>query len=130
VTQVKFPRNPLTVHAPLAAYAHQIELRGDERLLVLSGQVGITPDGELPEDAGQQLGVALDNVLRNLDEASMGVDHLVKLTFYYVERIEPARRAQILETRLRGRTPCMTLLYVAGLASPKLKVEVDAWASR
>ncbi len=127
---MKLPRNPLTVHAPLAGYAHQIELRGDERLLVLSGQVGITPDGELPEDAGQQLGVAMDNVLRNLQDASMGLDDLVKLTFYYVDRIEPARRAQILDTRLRGRTPCMTLLYVAGLASPQLKVEVDAWASR
>jgi hypothetical protein len=33
-------------------------------------------------------------------------------------------------SRLGAHHPCMTLLYVAGLASPALRVEIDAWASR
>ena len=41
-------RNPDGIHAPLGAYVHQIELAADERLLVLSGQVGMTPDGPCP----------------------------------------------------------------------------------
>ncbi|HEY6015181.1 MAG TPA: RidA family protein [Gaiellaceae bacterium] len=126
---MKEPRNPASIHAPLAPYSHQIELRGDERLLVLSGQVGMTPDGAVPEDPAEQLEVALDNVLRNLEAAGMTAADLVKLTLYLVDEIEPAARGPILGRRLAGNAPCMTLVYVPRLASPALKVEVDAWAS-
>jgi enamine deaminase RidA (YjgF/YER057c/UK114 family) len=129
VTPVKEQRNPATVHAPLAGYAHQIELRDEQRLLVMSGQVGMTPDGELPQDAAEQLAVALDNVMRNLEAAGMQLEDLVKLTFYYVDAIDPARRREVLEARLGEHTPCLTLIYVAGLATPAIKVELDAWAS-
>ena len=51
-------RNPLNVHQPLAAYTHQKEIQGPERLLILSGQVGRTMDGAVPDDPVQQLEVA------------------------------------------------------------------------
>jgi enamine deaminase RidA (YjgF/YER057c/UK114 family) len=126
---VKEQRNPASIHAPLAGYAHQIELRGEERLLVVSGQVGMTPDGELPDDPAEQLALAMDNVVRNLEAADMGVADLVKLTFYHVDPIDPVRRREIVDARLGGHTPCMTLIYVAGLARPEINLEVDAWAS-
>jgi 2-iminobutanoate/2-iminopropanoate deaminase len=126
---VKTPRNPDTIHAPLAPYAHQIEVAGPERLLVLSGQLGMALDGGVPDDAADQLGLALDNVLRNLEAAGMSVADLVKLTLYVTELIPPEQRGAILRDRLGEATPCMTLVVVAGLAAPHLKVEVDAWAS-
>jgi enamine deaminase RidA (YjgF/YER057c/UK114 family) len=126
---VKQARNPASVHTPLASYSHQIELDGSERLLVLSGQVGMTVDGHVPDDAAEQLDLALRNVLANLDEANMDPTDLIKLTLYLTEPIDPRRRAAILAERLGGHAPCMTLLFVADLASPALKVEVDAWAS-
>jgi 2-iminobutanoate/2-iminopropanoate deaminase len=113
----------------VAGYSHQIELDGSERLLVLSGQVGMTVDGAVPDDAAEQLDLALENVLRHLDEAGMTVGDLVKLTFYLTELVPPERRSEILAHRLAGHAPCMTLVLVAGLASPALKAEVDAWAS-
>jgi len=121
-------RNPASVHPPLAGYSHQIEL-DSERLLVLSGQVGIEVDGRIPEQADEQLDVALKNVVRNLEEADMDAGNLVKLTFYFTEPIEAQRRAAILARWLMGHAPCMTLVFVVALASPALKVEVDAWAS-
>jgi enamine deaminase RidA (YjgF/YER057c/UK114 family) len=117
------------VHPPLAGYSHQIELDRPERLLVLSGQVGMPLDGRIPADPAEQLELAMDNVLANLEAAGMGISHLVKLTIYLVEPIGPDRRRSILAGRLAGHAPCMTLVYVAGLASPAIKVEVDAWAS-
>lgn len=122
-------RNPATVHGPLAAYSHQIELSGSERLLAMSGQVGMTPGGELPEDAATQFELALANVVRNLEAAGMVPAELIKLTFYLTEPIAPERRAQILADCLRGHAPCMTLIFVPALAAPALKVEIDAWAS-
>jgi enamine deaminase RidA (YjgF/YER057c/UK114 family) len=129
VLRVREARNPPSIHAPLAGYSHQIELAGPQRLLVLSGQVGMAPDGRVPEDPGEQLELALDNVLRNLEAAAMDAGDLVKLTFFLVAAIEAERRRAALAERLGGHEPCMTLLYVPALASPAIKVEVDAWAS-
>lgn len=54
-------RNPKDIHAPLAAYSHQVELSSSERLLVLSGQVGMKKDGSIPENPIEQLRVELSN---------------------------------------------------------------------
>ena len=125
---MKHSRNPNTIHPPLASYAHQIEVSGAHRWLFLSGQVGMKPDRELPEGPVDQFGIALDNILANLQAAKMGVKDLVKLTFYLVDPIDAGKRGEILSARLKGHEPCMTLVYVAGLANPKLKVEIDALA--
>jgi enamine deaminase RidA (YjgF/YER057c/UK114 family) len=126
---MKQPRNPDSVHEPLGPYTHQIELAAPRRLLALSGQIGMTPEGAIPATADEQLEVALRNVARNLEEADMSVGDLVKLTLYVTEPIDRERRAAILGERLGGHSPCMTLITVAGLAAPPLKVEVDAWAA-
>jgi 2-iminobutanoate/2-iminopropanoate deaminase len=126
---MKQARNPASVHAPLAGYSHQIQLDGSERLLMLSGQVGMTPDGQVPAGADEQFDLALANVIRNIEDAGMSAWDLVKLIFYLTEPIDQQRRAAILNERLGEHAPCMTLLYVAGLAVPAFKVEIDAWAS-
>ncbi len=127
---MKISRNPDTLHTPLAAYAHQIEISGPERVLVISGQVGMAADGTLADDPLAQLGVAIDNVERNLEAAGMDFGDLVKLTIYLVGEWDADARRQLLASRLGANHPCTTLLFVAGLASPRLRVELDAWASR
>jgi enamine deaminase RidA (YjgF/YER057c/UK114 family) len=127
---VKVSRDPDDVHPPLANYAHQIEVSGGERLLMLSGQVGMRLDGSLPEDPVEQLDVAWDNVERNLWAAGMDTGDLVKVTIYLVGGVDVAARRRLLDRRLGDHRPCMTLVYVAALASPQLLVELDAWASR
>ena len=123
-------RNPTTLHAPLAAYTHQAEVSGSQRWLILSGQVGMQPDGSLPPDVASQFEIALDNILRNLEAAGMGVADLVKLTIYLVDPMDGAQRRQVLSALLGDHAPCMTLIYVAALASPALKVEIDAWGCK
>jgi len=123
-------RNPEAVHTPLAGYTHQVEVSPPERMLILSGQVGMKEDGSIPEDSLEQLDVALENVLRNLSAANMTVQDLLKLTFYHVGEVDAAKRQAVVADRLKDHKPCMTLLFVAALASPNLKVEIDAIASR
>jgi 2-iminobutanoate/2-iminopropanoate deaminase len=127
---VKEYRNPPNVHQPIAAYTHQIDLSGPERLLFLSGQVGRTIDGTVPDDPIEQLDLALENLERNLHAAAMGVPDIVKLTFYLVGEMDAAKRRDVIAARLKSHRPCMTLLFVAALASPIYRVEIDAWASR
>ena len=123
-------RNPAGVHAPVAAYSHQIEVPVGARWLVLSGQVGLRPDGTLPADPAEQIEVALDNVRRNLDAAGMVIGDIVKMTTYLVGDVDPDRRRQVFSAFLGDHRPCTTLLYVSALGLPALKVEIDAWAAR
>ena len=121
-------RNPQTVHAPVGSYSHQVEV-SNERLLVISGQVGMMQDGTIPEDPYEQIDLAFENIFRNLHAANMDVNHLVKLTYYLVGEFDTAKRREIVLSKLQGHQPCSTLIYVAALASPQFKVEIDAWAS-
>ena len=123
-------RNPQDVHQPLGSYSHQIEIRGNERLLVLSGQVGMREDGTIPEDPVEQIDLAFENIFRNLRAANMDIKDIIKLTYYLVGEIDIAKRREVVLSNLEGHQPCSTLLYVAALASPAFRVEIDAWASR
>jgi enamine deaminase RidA (YjgF/YER057c/UK114 family) len=127
---VKEFRNPPDVHRPVGSYSHQIEIKGSERLLVISGQVGMREDGTVPEDPYEQIDITFENIFRNLRAAGMDVKDLVKITYYLVGEIDTTKRREIVLSKLQGHQPCSTLLYVAGLASSVYKVEIDAWASR
>ena len=123
-------RNPQNVHQPLGGYSHQIEVTGNERMLVLSGQVGMREDGTVPEDPLEQIDVAMENIFRNLRAADMDVMDIIKLTYYLVGEIDTIKRRELVASKLQGHKPCSTLLYVAALATPKIRVEIDAWASK
>ena len=122
-------RNPETIHAPAGRYVHQIEVSNPSRLLFISGQVGTNPDGTTPPDPVDQLRVALQNVLRNLEAAGLGVDALTKVTTYAVGPLDLAARRAVLEEVFGAHISTSTLVYVAALASPDFKIEVDAWAA-
>jgi enamine deaminase RidA (YjgF/YER057c/UK114 family) len=123
-------RNPQDIHEPLGSYSHQIEVKGNERLLVISGQVGMRQDGTLPEDPLEQIDIAFENVIHNLHAANMDVKDLIKITYYLVGDIDTAKRRELMLSKLQGHKPCSTLVYVARLATPAIRVEIDAWASR
>ena len=123
-------RNPQNVHQPVGLYSHQIEITGNERLLIISGQVGMREDGTVPEAPLEQLDIAFENIFRNLESANMSVEDIVKLTYYLVGEFDTVKRRELVASKLQGHKPCSTLLYVAALASPIYRVEIDAWASR
>ncbi|PRS57979.1 RidA family protein [Bacillus sp. GBSW19] len=123
-------RNPEAIHPPVAPYTHQIETTGPQRWLTLSGQVGMEVDGTIPASPMEQLELALENVKRNVEAADMKVEDITKLVFYLVGEFEAESRKRIMREFLGDHLPCMTMIYVVALASPALKVEVDAWACR
>ena len=125
---MKTLHNPPTVHSPLAGYTHGIEIPGEQRWLVPSGQIGMDANGRIPEDPIEQLNTTLANIKHILSSAGMQVEDLVNLKFYLAEEISAQDRRQVVSEWLQGHRPAMTLLYVAGLASPQYKVEVDALA--
>jgi enamine deaminase RidA (YjgF/YER057c/UK114 family) len=122
-------RNPQDVHEPLGSYSQQVEIR-NERILVISGQVGMSKDGTIPDDPYEQIDLAFENIFRNLRAANMDVRDIIKVTYYLVGEFDIAKRREVVLSKLQGHQPCSTLIYVAALASPAFRVEIDAWASR
>ena len=122
-------RNPDSIHPPVGAYSHQVEVPPGSRLIVMAGQVGKKVDGTVPDDPIEQATVALDNVRKNLEAAGLGIGDIVKLTWYVVGEIDAQRRREVLMRWLGEHRPASTFLYVAGLASPEYKVEIDALAA-
>ncbi len=123
-------RNPQNIHQPVGLYMHQAELTGNERMLIISGQVGMKQDGTVPEDPIEQLDIVFENILHNLQAAEMEMSDLIKVNYYLVGEWDTAKRRELVASKLGGHKPCSTLVYVAALAGPEYKVEVEAWASR
>jgi 2-iminobutanoate/2-iminopropanoate deaminase len=127
---MKQSRNPSSIHPPVGRYVHQIEASGESRLLFISGQVGMRQDGSVPSDPVEQLGVALENVLANLADAGFEPTDLVKITTYVVGEMDGKARRAELDRVLGAHITTSTLVYVAALATPDYKVEVEGWAIR
>ncbi|MGE0418840.1 MAG: RidA family protein [Acetobacteraceae bacterium] len=119
--------NPQAVRAP-AGYNHAIEIINPERRVVIAGQVGVRPDGSIPDTAEGQIAQAYANLFAVLSATGLTAAHLVKTTVFLTDRAHLAAfRAE--RTRVMGDLlPASTLLFVSGLADPRFVVEIEAEA--
>ncbi|MBC7433502.1 MAG: RidA family protein [Rubritepida sp.] len=121
--------NPAGVHAPASQYAHAALVTGPGRRLVISGQVGMAPDGHVPKTSGEQMSQALANIATILAAHGMAATNLVKLTVYLLNTgcIAPWRKHR--DSFLQGHQTASTLLVVSALADPRFLVEIEAEAA-
>jgi 2-iminobutanoate/2-iminopropanoate deaminase len=111
-------------------YAHGVELRSNARLLFVSGQIGIAPDGSLAPDFAAQCEVAMTNVEAMLAAAAMTHTNIVKLVFYLTRAVDLPTLGELRRKRWASSTPpAVTTLVVSALARPELLVEIDATAA-
>ena len=127
MARITFSR-PAGAPQPASRYSQAALIEGEGRRLVISGQVGLRPDGTPVADAEDQMGQALANLAAVLAGHGMGVENLVKVTVFLTDASQiPAWRRQR-DAFLGGHAPTSTLLIVAGLASPTFAVEVEGEA--
>ena len=80
---------PHTVAAPFGPYSHAVEVPEGSRLLYISGEVGVLPDGTVPQNIEAQAEACWRNIISILADAGMGIGDLVKITTYLVRPEEP-----------------------------------------
>jgi enamine deaminase RidA (YjgF/YER057c/UK114 family) len=112
-------------------YAHGIEAQG--RLVFTAGQIGWGPDGGFASsDLAGQVRQTLANVVAVLAEAGAGPEHVVRLTWYVVDREEYLASQKEIGAAYRevmGRHfPAMAVVVVAGLVEADARVEIEATA--
>lgn len=120
--------NPPGVHAP-GAYSHAVLVQDTAKRLVMSGQVGLAPDGSLAADGAAQIDQALDNLGTILAAHGMSPANLVKMTVFLTDATLIGAWRTARGAWLGGHAPASTLLIVAGLADPRFLVEVEAEAA-
>jgi 2-iminobutanoate/2-iminopropanoate deaminase len=119
--------NPSAVRAP-TGYTHGLLLQGVERRLIISGQIGMAQDGSVPNTGEGQIAQAFANLRAVLEANDMSVTNLVKTTVFLTDRSLLASFRAARDSVYGGHAPCSTLLFVAGLADPRLMVEIEAEA--
>jgi 2-iminobutanoate/2-iminopropanoate deaminase len=121
---------PAALPAPLARYSHAIEVPPGARLLFCSGQLGLAPDGSVPEEAEAQAELIFDALERLLAEAGMGFGDLVRLNAYVTAREHMAAYMRVRDRRVAAPPPASTLVIIAGFTREEFKVEVEVVAAR
>ena len=84
--------NPPTVRAP-TGYTHSMLITGEQRRLIISGQVGVAPDGSVPSTGEGQIAQAFANLRAVLEANGMSVTNLVKTTVFLTDRVVARRRS-------------------------------------
>jgi 2-iminobutanoate/2-iminopropanoate deaminase len=122
--------NPDGVFPPYRGYSHAIEIRGDTRLLVVSGLNGYVSDGQVLPDSFEEQGDAvwthLGTILR---AAGMDYHDLVSLRTYLSDPRYDEANVRLRVKYLGTHRPASTVICCQ-LLDPRWKLEVEAMAAK
>ena len=123
------PRNPAEgVYPATDDYVHAMEVRGAQRMLFVSGTMGLDPSGRPGETLEDQLVLVWDNIHAILASAGMTVDNIVRLTSYLRDGSYAEANAAARVAALRGRVVPTTAIVAQTLADDWL-VEIEVIAA-
>lgn len=113
----------------IAGYSRAV-VQGD--VCEVSGTTDAGPDGTSrhPGDAGAQARSAFAIVEAALAQAGFSLDDVTRTRLYLVDRADVEAVLSVHGELFRDVRPAATLVIVAGLIHPSLRVEVEATARR
>ena len=117
--------------APAKGYANGVAARGTQ--IFVGGQIGWNGQQQFEsDDFIAQVHQALANIAAVLKEAGGGPEHMVRMTWYVLDRVEYNARLKELGGAYRevmGKNfPAMTCVQVAALMEERAKVEIEVTA--
>jgi enamine deaminase RidA (YjgF/YER057c/UK114 family) len=122
-------RNPKDgIYPATDDYVHALEVVGAQRLLFISGTMGLDPSGVAPPSLEEQLRLIWSNLRRILAEADMTTNNIVRLTSYltdptFAQANQDARIAALGDRRIP------TTAIVVQTLDPSWLVEIEAIAA-
>ena len=117
--------------APAKGYANGVAARGT--LVFVGGQIGWNAQQQFEtDDFIAQTRQTLQNVVAVPKEAGAGPEHMVRMTWYVIDRVEYNARLKELGGVYREvigkHFPAMTCVEVAALMEARAKVEIEVTA--
>jgi 2-iminobutanoate/2-iminopropanoate deaminase len=121
--------DPITaVYTTTPDYVHALEVRAPERLLFVSGTMGLDPSGAAGETLDAQVALVWQNLRAILASAGMTLDNVVRVTSYLRDAAYAETNAQARVDALGGRRVPTTAIVVGTLESDWL-VEIEVVAA-
>lgn len=123
------PHNPSEgVYSTGGDWVHAMEVRGAERMLFVSGTMGLRPDFTAPPTLDEQLECVWDNLRAILASAGMTVENIVRLTSYLRDSSYAEANAQA-RIRALGDRRIPTTAIVVQTLEPDWLVELEIVAA-
>ncbi len=112
-------------------YSNGVKARGT--MVAIAGQIGWNGDQQFEsDDFADQARQAMANIVAVLAEAGGGPEHLVRMTWYVVDKQEYLGAVREIGAAYReiigSNYPAMTLVEVKGLLEDRARVEIEAAA--
>jgi 2-iminobutanoate/2-iminopropanoate deaminase len=122
--------NPAGVFPPYLCYSHATEIRGDARLLIVSGLNGYHADGTTMPESFEEQGELIWQHLRTiLQAAEMDYHDLVSIRTYLAGPQYDEANVRLRVKYLGNHRPASTVICCQ-LLDPKWKLEVEAMAAK
>jgi 2-iminobutanoate/2-iminopropanoate deaminase len=122
--------NPADVVKPASNYAQAVVHSAAASRMVVSGQLGVKPDGTPEAGIEAQMRRAWTNVFACLAAGGFTKTDMIRATIYVTLPGQVAVYRRIRDEMLAGHLCANTYLHVAGLAAPEFLVEIEAEAVR
>jgi enamine deaminase RidA (YjgF/YER057c/UK114 family) len=121
--------NPAGVFPPYRGYAHATEIRGDARILLISGLNGFRADGQtMPESFEEQAELIWTHLRTILRSAGMDLHNLVSLRTYLADPRYDEPNVQM-RVRHLGAHRVASTVVCCQLLDPRWKLEIEAIAA-
>jgi 2-iminobutanoate/2-iminopropanoate deaminase len=121
--------NPDGLFPPYRGYCHATEIRGDARLLIISGLNGYLADGTtMPESFEEQAEVIWTHIQTVLRSAGMELHHLVSLRTYLADPTYDEANVRM-RVKFLGAHRTSSTVICCQLLDPRWKLEIEAMAA-
>ena len=111
-------------------YSNGIEASG--RMVFVAGQIGWDTEGRFPAGFAAQFRQTIDNTLAILAEAGAGPEHMVRMTWYVVDKAEYLAALRdigaVWRERIGPHYPAMAVVEVKGLIEDAARIEIETTA--
>ncbi len=122
--------NPDTVVKPASNYAQAVVQSAAAERMVISGQLGLRPDGSLEAGLEAQMERAWSNLFGILEAGGFAREHLIRATIYVTVPGQVTTYRKIRDRMLAGHVCANTYIEITALAAPEFLVEIEAEAVR
>ena len=111
-------------------YSNGIAATG--QLVFVAGQIGWDQTGAFPDGFAAQFRQTIDNTLAVLAEAGGGPEHIVRMTWYVVDKAEYLAALRdvgaVWRERIGHHYPAMAVVEVKGLIEDAARIEIETTA--
>lgn len=115
-------------HDLKSQYSQAIEVESAARIVFVSGQIPVTPDGRVPASFDDQARQVWSNVVAQLRAANMDLDNVVKVTIFLSSRDYRENNAAVRKEVLGAREPALTVI-ICDIFDEDWLLEIEAIAA-